>query len=153
MQQSSFKLSLQIGASIAQSFTTALKGSEAQLGHLGACIDKLKHQQTAVNKVSISDANVGKARIAYEAASKELVRLRRAMQSTTAPSKALQQQYEQAKQKLERLSGALETQRTQLQRHRSALQQEGLASTQTANAHAKLGASLTLLTAKYQRLS
>ena len=53
MAQSSFKLALQIGATIGQSFRTSVKGSQAQLNQLGTSINKLKNQQASIRKVEL----------------------------------------------------------------------------------------------------
>ena len=153
MQTSAFKLSLQIGAAMSQSFGRAIKGSQVQLGQLGSSLDKLKRQQSTIEKVQLAEASVGKARVAYHVASKELLQLRKAMVKIKQPSQQLQKQFQQAKHKVERLSKALETQRNKLQRHRQALQRDGMASTHLAQSHAQLGASIEHLTHRYGRLT
>ena len=153
MNTSTFKLSLQIGATISQQFGQAIKSSQAQLGQLGSSLDKLKRQQALANKVQLAEANVGKARVAYNAASKELLQLRKAIIKTKKPSKQLQQQFAAAKQKVERLSKALAGQRSQLQRHRQALQRDGMSSSDLAHSQLRLGDSIERLTQKYGRLS
>ena len=153
MKTSAFKLSLQIGATVGQSFGTAIKGSQVQLRQLGTSIDMLKRQQATINKVQLAEANVGKARLAYNAASKELLQLRKAMTKTKHPSQQLSKQFAEAKQKTERLSVALAKQRNRLQQHRQSLQRDGVASSNLTHTHNRLGSSLEGLTHKYDRLS
>ena len=153
MANSSFKLALQIGASIGQSFRTSVRGSQAQLNQLGTSINRLKNQQSAIRKVELGEANVGKARVAYEAASRELSRLRREVASTEQPSKQLTQSFEAAKQKTQRLSAELAKQRDRLQRSRRELQQAGVSTRELSRENSRLGASLDRLSQKYRRLN
>jgi TP901 family phage tail tape measure protein len=153
MAQSSFKLALQIGASIGQSFRTSVRGSQSQLNQLGSSINKLKNQQASIKKVELGEASVGKARVAYEAASRELFRLRREIASTDQPSKQLTQSFEAAKRKTERLSQALGKQRDRLQQSRRELQQAGVSSRNLMGDNARLGASVERLSQKYRKLN
>ncbi len=153
MAQSSFKLALQIGASIGQSFRTSVRGSQSQLNQLGSSINKLKNQQASIKKVELGEASVGKARVAYEAASRELSRLRREVASTDQPSKQLTQSFEAAKRKTERLSQALGKQRDRLQQSRRELQQAGVSSRNLMGDNARLGASVERLSQKYRKLN
>jgi TP901 family phage tail tape measure protein len=151
---SSFKLALQIGATIGQSFRSAVQGSQKQLGQLGASIQKLKNQQAAIKKVELAEANVGKARVAYNTASKALLQLRKQIaQTTDKPSQQLTQSFEAAKKKTEQLSNQLVKQRERLQASRRALEQTGLSSQFTAREQAKLGSSVDKLNQKYRQLS
>ena len=153
MAQSSFKLALQIGASIGQSFRTSVRGSQSQLNQLGSSINKLKNQQASIKKVELGEASVGKARVAYEAASRELSRLRREVASTDQPSKQLTQSFEAAKRKTERLSQALAKQRDRLQQSRRELQQAGVSTRNLMADNARLGASVERLSQKYRKLN
>lgn len=153
MAQSSFKLALQIGASIGQSFRTSVRGSQSQLNQLGSSINKLKNQQASIKKVELGEASVGKARVAYEAASRELSRLRREVASTDQPSKQLMQSFEAAKRKTERLSQALGKQRDRLQQSRRELQQAGVSARNLMGDNARLGASVERLSQKYRKLN
>ncbi|SMG64175.1 phage tail tape measure protein, family, core region [methanotrophic bacterial endosymbiont of Bathymodiolus sp.] len=153
MAQSSFKLALQIGASIGQSFRTSVRGSQSQLNQLGSSINKLKNQQASIKKVELGEASVGKARVAYEAASRELSRLRREVASTDQPSKQLTQSFEAAKRKTERLSQALGKQRDRLQQSRRELQQAGVSARNLIGNNARLGASVERLSQKYRKLN
>ncbi|MGB0503596.1 MAG: phage tail tape measure protein, partial [Thalassolituus sp.] len=153
MAQSSFKLALQIGASIGQSFRTSVRGSQSQLNQLGSSINKLKNQQASIKKVELGEASVGKARVAYEAASRELSQLRREVASTDQPSKQLTQSFEAAKRKTERLSQALGKQRDRLQQSRRELQQAGVSSRNLMGDNARLGASVERLSQKYRKLN
>ncbi len=153
MAQSSFKLALQIGASIGQSFRTSVKGSQSQLNQLGSSINKLKNQQASIKKVELGEASVGRARVAYEAASRELSRLRREVASTDQPSKQLTQSFEAAKRKTERLSQALGKQRDRLQQSQRELQQAGVSSRNLMGDNARLGASVERLSQKYRKLN
>ncbi|MCO1333142.1 phage tail tape measure protein [Microbulbifer sp. OS29] len=153
MANSSFKLALQIGASIGQSFRTSVRGSQSQLNQLGSSINKLKNQQASIKKVELGEASVGKARVAYEAASRELSRLRREVASTDQPSKQLTQSFEAAKRKTERLSQALGKQRDRLQQSRRELQQAGVSSRNLMGDNARLGASVERLSQKYRKLN
>ena len=94
-----FKIAVQIGAAITGGFTSAVRGSTAQLGQLGRSLDTLKRQQAAVGKVELGEASVGKARVAYNAAVGDVVRLRREMAQTGPPTKQLAQSFDAAKQK------------------------------------------------------
>lgn len=153
MAQSSFKLALQIGASIGQSFRTSVRGSQSQLNQLGSSINKLKSQQASIKKVELGEASVGKARVAYEAASRELSRLRREVASTDQPSKQLTQSFDAAKRKTERLSQALGKQRDRLQQSRRELQQAGVSARNLIGNNARLGASVERLSQKYRKLN
>lgn len=153
MAQSSFKLALQIGASIGQSFRKSVRGSQSQLNQLGSSINKLKNQQASIKKAELGEASVGKARVAYEAASRELSRLRREVASTDQPSKQLTQSFEAAKRKTERLSQALGKQRDRLQQSRRELHQAGVSSRNLMGDNARLGASVERLSQKYRKLS
>jgi hypothetical protein len=77
---------------------------------------------------------VGKARAAYNAAAKEVMKLRKQMAGTEQPSKQLAQAFESAKQKTERLSRSLAKQRDRLQRSRRG----GLLTFELINARTKL---------------
>lgn len=153
MPQSSFRLALQIGATLGQSFKTSVKGSQAQLNQLGSSINKLKNQQAAIRDVELGEANVGKARVAYEKASREVLRLRREVANTDQPSKQLIQNFETAKRKTERLSEKLQKQRERLQQNKRALQQAGLSTKDLVADNARLGASIDKLSSKYKKLN
>lgn len=153
MTASSFKLALQIGATVGQSFRQAVRGSQAQLGRLGATLDKLKDQQAAVRRLELAEANVGKARAAYNAASRELMRLRKELAQTDQPSQRLTQSFEAARQKTERLSRELAKQRERLQRSRRELDGAGVSATGLARDNVRLGATVDRLSQKYQRLA
>ena len=148
-----FKLALQIGASIGSSFRSSIRGSTSQLDQLGSSINKIKNQQSAIRKVELGEASVGKARVAYEAARKEMARLKKQLSETDQPSKQLSQSFETAKRKTERLSNELAKQRDRLTRHRSELQKSGIQSNHLAHDNAKLGESLNRLNQKYKKLS
>ena len=148
-----FKLALQIGASIGSSFRSSIRGSTFQLDQLGSSINKIKNQQSGIRKVELGEASVGKARVAYEAARKEMARLKKQLSETDQPSKQLSQSFETAKRKTERLSNELARQRERLTRHRSALQKSGIQSNHLARDNAKLGESLNRLNQKYKKLS
>ena len=152
MAQTAFKLAIQIGAAVSGSFKTAVKGSQAQLGQLGRSLDKLKGQQGAVKKFELGQANVGKARAAYNAASREVMQLRKALAQTDKPTKQLTQAFAAAKQKAERLSQALGTQRDRLNRTRQELSRSGIDTRDLARENAHLGATVDRLSQKYQKL-
>lgn len=152
MAQSSFKLAIQIGAVIGSGFKTAVKGGQAQLGQLGASIEKLKGQQAAINKFELAEVNVGKARAAYHAASKDVLRLRKEIAQTDSPTKKPTRDFEAAKQKAERLSRALATQRERLQRSRRELNQAGLSTRNLARDNQRLGSSADRLSRQYRKL-
>ncbi len=151
--QSSFKLALQIGASIGSSFKSSIRGSKAQLGQLGSSIDLLKSKQSSINKYEIAQVKVGKARAAYNAASKELVRLRKELVSTKNPSKQLQQSFASAKLKTERLSDALGKQKHRLQQSHRELERTGVSIKNLSKDNVRLGASVDRLSTKYKKLS
>jgi chromosome segregation ATPase len=153
MTASSFKLALQIGATVGQSFRQAVLGSQAQLGRLGVTLDKLKDQQAAVRRFELAEANVGKARAAYNATSRELMRLRKELAQTDLPSQRLTQSFEAARQKTERLSRELAKQRERLQRSRRELDGAGVSATGLARDNVRLGATVDRLSQKYQRLA
>ena len=151
--KSNFKLALQIGATIGQSFRSAIKGSQKQLGQLGTSLQKLKSQQAAIKKVELAEAGVGKARAAYNTASKALLQLRKQIAQMDKPSKQLTQSFESAKKKTEQLSHQLAKQRERLQASKRALEQTGLSSQLTAREQTKLGSSVDKLNQKYRQLS
>ena len=153
MNTSIFKLSLQIGATINQSVGSAIRGTQTQLNQLGTSMNKLKRQQALATKIQLAEVNVSKAQIAYNAASKELLQLRKAIVKTKAPNQQLQQQFAAMKQKVERLSKVLAVQRETLQRHRQALQRDGLECGDLAQTQRRLGDSIERLTHRYGRLS
>lgn len=148
-----FKLALQIGASIGSSFRSSIRGSTSQLDRLGSSINKIKNQQSAIRKVELGEASVGKARVAYEAARKEMARLKKQLSETDQPTKQLSQSFETAKRKMQRLSNELAKQRDRLTKHRSELQRSGIRSNQLARDNARLGESLHRLNQKYKNLS
>ena len=153
MAQSAFKLALTIGATIGQSFTGALKGSQTQLAQLGSSINKLKGQQAAIKKVELGEANVGKAHLAYNSASKEVMGLRKQIAQTSAPSRQLSQAFEAAKQKTANLSNKLASQKERLNSARRALDLTGASTNKLAKDHGKLGTSIERLSQKYRKLS
>ncbi len=147
-----FKIAVQIGAAMTGGFTSAIRGSTAQLGQLGSRIDSLKRKQTAIKKVELGEASVGKARVAYNAAVSDVVRLRREMAKSREPSQQLSQSFERAQQKAERLSSALGQQRERLQRARQALKKTGLSTDNLAEDNRQLGHSVERLNRQYTRL-
>jgi TP901 family phage tail tape measure protein len=153
MAQSSFKLALQIGATVGQSFRSSVKGSQAQLNQLGSSINKLKNQQSAISKFEIAEANVGKTRVAYNAAARDFSKLRREIASTDQPTKQLSQSFDAAKRKTERLSQQQGKQRDRLQRSRQALNQLGLSTRNLVADNTRLGKSVDRLSTKYRKLS
>lgn len=149
---STFNIAVQIGASLTQGFSSALRSSSTQLNQLGTTLDKLKRQQAAIRRIEISEGNVGQARVAYNAAVGDVVRLRKEMAKVENPSKKLQQSFQQAKQKAELLSGALSQQRERLQRARQALNETGLSTENLAADNRRLGQSVERLNRQYGRL-
>ncbi len=147
-----FKIAVQIGAAITGGFTSAVRGSTAQLNQLGSSLDSLKQKQASIKKVELGEASVGKARVAYNAAVRDVVRLRREMAQTNEPSKQLAASFETAKQKASRLSTALGQQRERLQRAKQALKQTGLSTDNLAEDNRQLGRSVEKLNRQYTRL-
>ena len=124
--KSSFKLAIQIGAAVSGSFKTAVRGSQAQLNQLGGALKKLRSQQQSIGKYELAETNLGKARVAYNAAAKEVMRLRKEMAATDQPSKKLIQSFESAKQKAASLSVKLATQKDKLRQVRRELDGAGI---------------------------
>jgi len=149
---SNFKLAIHIGAALGSSFKTAIKGSQKQLGQLGASIDTLKGKQAAINTFELAEVNVGKARAAYKAAARNVSRLRQEISRTEHPSKQLTRAFDNAKKKAERLSSGLATQRERLQRARRALDQTGLSTKDLARDNRRLGSTVDTLSRKYRTL-
>lgn len=149
---STFNIAVQIGATLTQGFRSTLRSSSTQLNQLGDSLDKLKRQQAAVRRIEVAEGNVGKARVAYNAAVGDVVRLRRELAQTQQPSRQLTQSFEAARQKAERLSGALGQQRERLQRARQALRDTGLSTENLAADNRRLGQSVERLSRQYGRL-
>ena len=147
-----FNIAVQIGASLTQGFRSAIRGSTGQLNQLGQSLDKLKRQQAAIRRIEISEGNVGQARVAYNAAVGDVVRLRRELAQTQNPSRQLTQSFEAAKQKAERLSGALAQQRQRLQKAKQALRETGLSTERLTADNRRLGQSVDKLNRQYGRL-
>lgn len=153
MSQSTFKLALQIGATIGQSFKSSVKGSQAQLNTLGASIKQLKQQQDAIRKFEIDEANVGKARVEYNHAVKDLSKLRRELHASGPPTKKMARNFQSAQERVNRLSQRLATQRDRLHKTRSALNQTGLSTKNLIRDNDRLGRSVDKLRNKYTKLS
>jgi len=148
----SFRLAIQIGAAVSGSFKTAVKGSQSQLNQLGSTLKKLKDQQKGIGKFELAEASVGKARAAYNTATKEVIRLRKAIASTNNPSKKLIQDFERAKQKSISLSAKLSTQRDRLRQVRNELNRTGINTNRLISENRRLGASIDKLNTKYRKL-
>lgn len=151
--KSSFKLAIQIGAAVSGSFKTAIRGSQVQLNQLGGALKKLRSQQQAIGKFEISEANLGKARVAYNAAAKEVMRLRKEMAATDQPSKKLSQSFELAKQKAASLSIKLGSQKDKLRQVRRELDGAGINARKLASENKRLGSTLDRLNTKYKKLT
>lgn len=151
--KSSFKLAIQIGAAVSGSFKTAIRGSQVQLNQLGGALKKLRSQQQAIGKFEIAEANLGKARVAYNAAAKEVMRLRKEMAATDQPSKKLSQSFELAKQKAASLSIKLGSQKDKLRQVRRELDGAGINARKLASENKRLGSTLDRLNTKYKKLT
>ena len=151
--KSSFKLAIQIGAAVSGSFKSAVRGSQAQLDQLGGTLKKLRSQQQAIGKFELAEANLGKARAAYNAAAKEVMRLRKEMAATDQPGKKLIQSFEAAKQKAASLSLKLGTQKDRLRQVRRELESAGINTRKLANENQRLGSTLDRLNTKYSKLA
>ncbi len=151
--KSSFKLAIQIGAAVSGSFKNAVRGSQVQLNQLGRTLKNLRSQQQAIGKFELAEANLGKARAAYNAATKEVMRLRKEMAATDQPSKKLIQSFEAAKQKAASLSLKLGTQKDRLRQVRRELESAGINTRKLANENQRLGSTLDRLNTKYSKLA
>lgn len=151
--KSSFKLAIQIGAAVSGSFKTAIRGSQVQLNQLGGALKKLRSQQQAIGKFEMAEANLGKARVAYNAAAKEVMRLRKEMAATEQPSKKLIQSFELAKQKTASLSIKLGSQKDKLRQVRRELDGAGINTRKLASENKRLGSTLDRLNTKYKKLT
>lgn len=151
--KSSFKLAIQIGAAVSGSFKTAVRGSQVQLNQLGGALKKLRSQQQAIGKFELAETNLGKARAAYNAAAKEVMRLRKEMAATDQPSKKLIQSFESAKQKASSLSLKLATQKDKLRQVRRELDGAGIDTRNLASENQRLGSTLDRLNTKYKKLT
>ncbi len=151
--KSSFKLAIQIGAAVSGSFKTAIRGSQVQLNQLGGALKKLRSQQQAIGKFEMAEANLGKARVAYNAAAKEVMRLRKEMAATEQPSKKLIQSFELAKQKSASLSIKLGSQKDKLRQVRRELDGAGIDTRKLASENKRLGSTLDRLNTKYKKLT
>ncbi len=151
--KSTFKLAIQIGAAVNGSFKTAVRGSQVQLNQLGGTLKKLRSQQQAIGKFELAETNLGKARVAYNAAAKEVMRLRKEMAATDQPSKKLIQSFESAKQKAASLSTKLGTQKDKLRQIRRELDGAGIDTRQLASENQRLGSTLDRLNTKYKKLT
>lgn len=151
--KSSFKLAIQIGAAVSGSFKTAVRGSQVQLNQLGGALKKLRSQQQAIGKFELAETNLGKARAAYNAADKAVMRLRKEMATTDQPSKKLIQSFEAAKQKAASLSVKLATQKDKLRQVRYELDGAGIDTRNLASENQRLGSTLDRLNTKYKKLT
>ena len=151
--KSSFKLAIQIGAAVSGSFKNAVCGSQAQLNQLGRTLKNLRSQQQAIGKFELAEANLGKARAAYNAATKEVMRLRKEMAATDQPSKKLIQSFEAAKRKAASLSLKLGTQKDRLRQVQRELESAGINTRKLANENQRLGSTLDRLNTKYSKLA
>lgn len=151
--KSSFKLAILIGAAVSGSFKTAIRGSQVQLNQLGGALKKLRSQQQAIGKFEMAEANLGKARVAYNAAAKEVMRLRKEMAATEQPSKKLIQSFELAKQKTASLSIKLGSQKDKLRQVRRELDGAGINTRKLASENKRLGSTLDRLNTKYKKLT
>ncbi len=148
----SFKLSMQLGASLGASVRSTFKGAESQLNQLGATVTKLKDKQKSIRRFEIDTANVEKSRLAYQKARRDLDKLKKEFRETETPTLKLQSAFEQAQKKVDRLSGSLEKQRDRLQKSRRGLSQAGLSTENLTQENQKLGRSVDRLNTKYRRL-
>lgn len=151
--KNTFKLAIQIGAAVSGSFKSAVRGSQAQLNQLGGTLKNLRSQQQAIGKFELAEANLGKARAAYNAAAKEVMRLRKEMAATDQPSKKLVQSFKAAKQKAASLSLKLGTQKDRLRQVRRELESAGINTRKLANENQRLGSTLDRLNMKYSKLA
>ena len=149
--KSSFKLAIQIGAAVSGSFKTAVRGSQVQLNQLGGTLKKLRSQQQAIGKFELAETTLGKARAAYNAAAKDVMRLRKEMAATDQPSKKLTQSFESAKQKAASLSVKLATQKDKLRQVRRELDGAGIDTRNLASENQRLGSTLDRLNTKYKK--
>ncbi len=148
----SFKLSMQLGASLGASVRSTFKGAESQLNQLGATVTKLKDKQKSIRRFEIDTANVEKSRLAYQKARRDLDKLKKEFRETETPTLKLQSAFEQAQKKVDRLSGSLEKQRDRLRKSRRGLSQAGLSTENLTQENQKLGRSVDRLNTKYRRL-
>ncbi|MFL0805511.1 MAG: phage tail tape measure protein [Agarilytica sp.] len=148
----SFKLSMQLGASLGSSVRATFKGAESQLNQLGSTVNRLKNQQKSIRRFEMDTANVEKSRLAYRKAQRELSRLKKEFRETMTPTLKMQSAFEQAQKKVDRLSASLETQRSRLQRSGAALSKAGVSTENLAHENQRLGRSVDRLNTKYRRL-
>ncbi|WP_086930632.1 phage tail tape measure protein [Agarilytica rhodophyticola] len=152
MATSVFKLAMHIGATVSGSLSSSVRGSRTQLNLLGSALDNLQGKQRAISRFQLAEANVGGARVEYQRAARDVTRLRREIAQTDAPTASLTREFNRAQERANRLSQRLQTQRERLQRARQSLDQAGLSANDLTRDNTRLGASVTRLTAQYQRL-
>jgi TP901 family phage tail tape measure protein len=147
----SYSIGFVIGASLEGGFNKILGGARTKLGMLGNEIKSLSRQQGLIERVEKDEAALGKARIAYKAASAEVARLKLAL-TKNPESKGLAKDLEVARTKAEKLSASIEKHKNKLRGSQTELSKAGLSVKNLGGDYERLGKTLDATRLKHDRL-
>lgn len=148
----SFKLSMQLGASLGSSVRQSFQETEGRLNRLGSTIGRLKDQQKSIRKFSMNTTSVEQAKKSLLKARRELAGFNGQLKKNATPTKKLTANIKKAQKNVDRLSQRLDTQQSRLQKTRRELESSGLSTKNLSRDNERLGRSVERLSGKYQRL-
>lgn len=151
--EKTFSLGIQIGAVVSGSLKTAVRSSTSQLQHLGSAIKGVRGQQQMIGRFQLADASLGKTRVAYEAVTRDLMRLRKQIAATDKPGKQLLRNFDETRKRAEKLSAKLEYQKNTLRQVRQELIGAGINTRNLAGENTRLGAIVDRLNVRYRKLN
>ena len=145
-----YKIGVIIGATLASGYQRAVGTARSDLGTLGKSIKDLSSQRGLIERFEKDRAALGKARIEFSAAQKEVMRLKLALRKGTGDATA--KDLEKAQAKAQRLNTTLEKTRERVTRTERAMESAGIEVGDYANQYTRLGRTLDTTRTKYEKL-
>ena len=144
-------LGVQIGAALTSGFNNAIGGAREKFNILGKVIKDLSAQRGLIERVEQDRAALDKARLGLTATQKQVAALKLALRADPS-NKGLAADLAAAQAKAEKLSIAIEKQRSKLLSSETAMQKAGLKVGALGHEYAKLGKTLDETRLKHQKM-
>jgi TP901 family phage tail tape measure protein len=144
-------LGVTIGATLSSKFHKAIGGARNEFNTLGQEIKDLKNQRGLIEKFEKDQAAMEKTRLKLDKTQQEVMQLKLALRKDPS-NKGLAKDLAKNQKEAERLSGALNKNRTRLDDSRRAARKAGVDVENLAREHRRLGDTLDQTRTKYARM-
>ena len=145
---------ISIGATLAASLGSAVKGAQSQLTQLGSTMAEIGNKQSGIRQLDNMRSQTAQAAQAMRAAQQKVTGLQAAMASgDTEPTKRQIQELERARAAAAKAESAYRNQRAAVDELSSSLQKSGVNLKATASESAKLGQQMEVLRSRTDALN